>query len=105
VFSVDGPELPKLWSEASRGDDAYGKLQPGLPRRCLFGVVLGYARVSTRVQDHQAQLDALAVAHCREVGIETASTCGDRPKPYAPLARLQAGDTWWSTSRTGSPAP
>lgn len=36
-------------------------------------VPIGYARVSTRAQDHQAQLDALAAAHCREIVAETAS--------------------------------
>jgi DNA invertase Pin-like site-specific DNA recombinase len=56
-------------------------------------VRIGYARVSTRVQDHQAQLDALAAAHCREVIIETASTRGERPKLMAALDLLQAGDT------------
>jgi len=54
---------------------------------------VGYARVSTRGQDHQAQLDALAAAQCREVVVETASTRGDRPKLRATLDRLQAGDT------------
>ncbi|AEV85155.1 DNA-invertase from lambdoid prophage e14 [Actinoplanes sp. SE50] len=54
---------------------------------------VGYARVSTRAQDHQAQLDALTGAHCREVVVETASTRGDRPKLRATLARLQPGDT------------
>ncbi|MGY4900048.1 recombinase family protein [Micromonospora aurantiaca (nom. illeg.)] len=54
---------------------------------------VGYARVSTRGQDHQAQLDALAGAHCREVVTETASTRGDRPKLRATLERLQPGDT------------
>lgn len=56
-------------------------------------VRIGYARVSIRVQDHQAQLDALAAAHCREVIIETASTRGERPKLMAALDLLQAGDT------------
>jgi DNA invertase Pin-like site-specific DNA recombinase len=56
-------------------------------------VRIGYARVSTRVQDHQAQLDALAAADCRKVVVETASTRGDRPKLYATLAGLEAGDT------------
>jgi DNA invertase Pin-like site-specific DNA recombinase/DNA-binding CsgD family transcriptional regulator len=56
-------------------------------------VRIGYARVSTRTQEHQAQLDALAAAHCREVVIETASTRGDRPKLREALGKLQAGDT------------
>ncbi|MFZ0158945.1 MAG: recombinase family protein [Kineosporiaceae bacterium] len=56
-------------------------------------VRIGYARVSTRTQDHQAQLDTLAVAGCREIVVETASTRGDRPKLYAALERLQPGDT------------
>jgi hypothetical protein len=43
-------------------------------------VRIGYARVSTRAQEHQAQLDALAAAQCREVIVETASTSGDRPR-------------------------
>jgi DNA invertase Pin-like site-specific DNA recombinase len=54
---------------------------------------VGYARVSTRSQDHQAQLDALKAAHCREVITETASTRGDRPRLRATLGRLQPGDT------------
>lgn len=54
---------------------------------------VGYARVSTRGQDHQAQLDALSAAHCREVVTETASTRGERPKLRATLDRLQPGDT------------
>ncbi|GAA2712449.1 recombinase family protein [Micromonospora olivasterospora] len=54
---------------------------------------VGYARVSTRGQDHQTQLDALAGAHCREVVVETASTRGERPKLRATLDRLQPGDT------------
>lgn len=37
-------------------------------------VRIGYARTSTRVQDHQMQLDALAAAECREVVVETASS-------------------------------
>lgn len=56
-------------------------------------VRIGYARVSTRAQDHQAQLDALAAAQCREVMVETASTRDPRPKLAATLARLQPGDT------------
>ena len=56
-------------------------------------VRIGYARVSTRVQEHQAQLDALAGAHCREIITETASTRGDRPKLREALGQLQASDT------------
>ncbi|HEU5389128.1 MAG TPA: recombinase family protein [Streptosporangiaceae bacterium] len=56
-------------------------------------VRIGYARVSTRAQEHQAQLDALAAAHCREIIIETASTRGDRPRLREALGMLQAGDT------------
>ena len=56
-------------------------------------VRVGYARVSTRAQEHQAQLDALAPAHCREIIVETASTRGDRPKLREALGQLQAGDT------------
>ena len=56
-------------------------------------VRIGYARVSTRAQEHQAQLDALAAAHCREIITETASTRGDRPRLREALGRLQPGDT------------
>jgi DNA invertase Pin-like site-specific DNA recombinase/DNA-binding CsgD family transcriptional regulator len=56
-------------------------------------VRIGYARVSTRAQDHQAQLDALAAAHCREVIVETASTRDARPRLAATLGMLHARDT------------
>ena len=56
-------------------------------------VRIGYARVSTRAQDHQTQLEALAAAHCREVVVETASTRDGRPKLDSTLAALHAGDT------------
>ena len=56
-------------------------------------VRIGCARVSTRAQDHQAQLDALAAAHCREIVAEIPSTRGDRPKLREALGTLQAGDT------------
>lgn len=56
-------------------------------------VRIGYACISTRAQDHQSQLDALATADCREVIIETASTRGDRPRLRAALAALRPGDT------------
>jgi DNA invertase Pin-like site-specific DNA recombinase len=56
-------------------------------------VRIGYARVCSRAQDYQAQLDALAAAHCREIVVETASTRDARPKLHGTLAALQAGDT------------
>ena len=56
-------------------------------------VRIGYARVSTRAQDHQAQFDALAAADCREIVVETASTRDGRPKLYSTLGALHAGDT------------
>jgi DNA invertase Pin-like site-specific DNA recombinase/DNA-binding CsgD family transcriptional regulator len=56
-------------------------------------VRIGYARVFTRAQEHQAQLDALAAAHCREIIVETASTRGDRPQLREALGKLQADDT------------
>ena len=48
-------------------------------------VRIGYARVSTRAQDHQAQLDALAGAHCREIVVETASSRDARPQLHRAL--------------------
>jgi len=56
-------------------------------------VRIGYARVSTRSQDHQSQLDTLDAAHCREIVIETATTRGERPKLTATLERMHSGDT------------
>ena len=57
-------------------------------------VRIGYARVSTRAQEHQAQLDALGAAHCREIITETASTRGDRPSCARPWASCRAGTRW-----------
>ncbi|MEV4245198.1 recombinase family protein [Streptosporangium canum] len=71
--------MPSIVSETSRNPGA--------------DTPVGYARVSTRGQDHQSQLDALAGAHCREVVVETASTRGEQPKLRATLDRLQPGDT------------
>jgi DNA invertase Pin-like site-specific DNA recombinase len=56
-------------------------------------VRIGYARTSTRLQDHQLQLDALSAADCREVIVETASTRGERPKLRDTLTTLKPGDT------------
>jgi DNA invertase Pin-like site-specific DNA recombinase len=64
-----------------------------IPPAYETSVRIGYAGVSSRTQDHQAQLDTLATAHCREIVIETASTRNTRPKLHATLAALHAGDT------------
>ncbi|MEH0973845.1 recombinase family protein [Micromonospora sp. CPCC 205546] len=63
------------------------------PPRPHNRIRVGYARVSTREQDHDSQLDDLNAAHCREIIIETASTRGDRPKLRAALDALRPGDT------------
>jgi len=68
-------------------------------------VRIGCARVSTRAQEHQAQLDALAAAHCREILTETASTRGDRPRLRQALGQLQAGDTLVIPARRWPMAP
>jgi hypothetical protein len=57
-------------------------------------VRIGYARVSTCAQDHQAQLNALAAAHCREVIVETACTRDDRPRLRGALGMLQPDELW-----------
>jgi DNA invertase Pin-like site-specific DNA recombinase len=56
-------------------------------------VRIGYARISTRNQDHQTQLDALAGAHCREIIVETASSRRHRPELERTLGILRPGDT------------
>jgi DNA invertase Pin-like site-specific DNA recombinase len=70
-------------------DDRAMSIPPGFDN----SVRIGYARVSTRAQDHQAQLDALAAAHCREIVVETVSTRDARPKLRSTLAGLHQGDT------------
>jgi len=65
----------------------------GTPAHPHNRIRIGYARVSTRAQDHDSQLDDLNAAHCREIVIETAGTRGDRPKLRATLDTLRAGDT------------
>ena len=65
----------------------------GNPDRFDNSVRIGYARVSTPAQDHQAQLDALPAAHCREIVVETASTREARPKLRNTLAGLHPGNT------------
>ncbi|MEV4019996.1 recombinase family protein [Nonomuraea angiospora] len=55
---------------------------------------VGYARVSSRGQDHAAQLELLNAADCRDIVEETISTRRkDRPKLQATVASMKAGDT------------
>ncbi|WP_208758807.1 recombinase family protein [Microbispora triticiradicis] len=54
---------------------------------------IGYARISTRTQDHASQMQALAAADCREIVEETVSTRKDRPKLRAAVASMKPGDT------------
>ncbi|WP_248958618.1 recombinase family protein [Sphaerisporangium perillae] len=54
---------------------------------------IGYARISTRAQDHLSQMEALTAAHCREIVEETASTRKDRPKLRKTVAAMKTGDT------------
>jgi DNA invertase Pin-like site-specific DNA recombinase len=55
---------------------------------------VGYARISTRAQDHAAQLELLQAADCREIVEETISTRrAERPKLTATLASMKPGDT------------
>jgi DNA invertase Pin-like site-specific DNA recombinase/DNA-binding CsgD family transcriptional regulator len=94
----DGETRP---GNQSRNSESLPKFRDGIrddqvvsiPAGFDNSVRIGYARVSTRAQDHQAQLDALAAAHCREVVVETASTRDARPKLHTTLAALRSGDT------------
>lgn len=55
---------------------------------------VGYARISTRAQDHAAQLELLNAADCREIVEETISTRrADRPKLTNTLNSMKPGDT------------
>jgi DNA invertase Pin-like site-specific DNA recombinase len=56
-------------------------------------MLLGYARVSTDQQDHALQLDALRVAGCDKLFVETASgTRTDRPELAKALEQARQGD-------------
>jgi len=56
-------------------------------------VQIGYARLSSRAQDHRAQLSALANAQYREIIIDIASSMDVRPGLLRALGMLRPGDT------------
>jgi len=65
-----------------------------IPASSGHSVRIGYARVSARAQDRQAQLDALAAEHCREVVVETATTGDGWPKLPARWPRRRRVTLW-----------
>jgi DNA invertase Pin-like site-specific DNA recombinase len=69
-----------------------------------MGHLLGYARVSTADQQPHLQVDALELAGCYRVFIETASSARtDRPTLEQLLDQLRPGDTLvvWKLDRLG----
>ena len=57
-------------------------------------MLIGYARVSTRDQNHDLQLDALSEAGCTKIFEEKLSAANrDRPQLQAALDYVRAGDT------------
>ena len=57
-------------------------------------MLVGYARVSTRDQNPQSQIDALKAAGCERVFMEKASGANrDRPELKAAIDYIRAGDT------------
>ena len=74
----------------------------------LVGELLGYARVSTTVQDPALQHDALSAAGCWRTFTDTASgSKTDRPELGEVLAALRPGDTLvvWRLDRLGRSLP
>jgi len=74
----------------------------------VVGELLGYARVSTTVQDPALQHDALRAAGCRWVWTDTASgSRTDRPKLAEVMTALGEGDTLcvWRLDRLGRSLP
>ena len=75
-----------------------------------MGKLVGYARVSTGVQDLQLQLDALKAAGCCDVDVYTDRASGarsNRPGLDACIAALEPGDTLavWRLDRLGRSMP
>ena len=75
-----------LTPEAASSDHP-GKAVSGITSAAV-GLTSGGKPVSELSRKHEAQLDALAAPHCREIIVETASTRGDRPKMHEALDRL-----------------
>jgi len=85
-----------------------GSCRPVLAQSTVVGELLGYARVSTTVQDPALQLDALKAAGCRWLWTDTASgSRTDRPKLAEVMATLGEGDTLcvWRLDRLGRSLP
>jgi len=74
----------------------------------VVGELLGYARVSTTVQDPALQHDALSAAGCWRTFTDTASgSRTDRPQLGEVMAALRPGDTLavWRLDRLGRSLP
>ena len=65
--------------------------------------IVGYARVSTKEQNLDLQLDALKNAECTEIFSEKISSTKERPELENALAYLRQGDTFviWKLDRLG----
>jgi DNA invertase Pin-like site-specific DNA recombinase len=70
----------------------------------FFDMQIGYARVSTKLQNLELQLDALEKAGCQQIYKEQASGARqDRPELERMLSQLRSGDTIvvWKIDRIG----